>query len=418
MTIQILLLCAGINCIDDEFQVKTSMKGGFFEDDQTYIMDENRTLEISLNWIGNWEQNYTFRLREEEPSRPIITGTKVPNGKGTYNCTTTMRIVVHRMLSPIKWVNTQVSGSWQVFKHFISIVVQYAQAPKIVFVNSDRRSPNEEGRYVYLENEELYLRCIGEGLVDSTLTWVDSNGDPLKNSQLIEIGHTMKNVSVKRLVVRPTSRDLLVSVQKNLTSFGCRVVSKSFHSGYDVTTWFNMTVVLKPNVTITASTNRSGRWKVLDGKSPNDDSPYRFLENEELFLKCFGEGLVNSTLTWVDSNGDPVESSEVIEIGPQLKSMKYADFRSYPTSRDLSVTLQREIKTFGCRIVTISNQSNYDVTTWFDMAVAWKPNVTLIVDKSTCDQVTFQCLNDIDTSDEVKFDLSFTAILELCFLRI
>ena len=179
-------------------------------------------------------------MPDEDPSQPNITWTKIPYGDGLYNCTATLRLVAHRKMAQLTWViNNSDNANIQTFAHTFVIVVQYAQAPEIVLVGTEGISSNDEDSYIYLENEELFLRCAGEGLVNSTLTWVNSSGDPVKSSEVIEIGPQTRNTSFGRYVV---NRDLHVTVQKEMKSFGCRMVSTSFQSGYDVTTWVNMTV--------------------------------------------------------------------------------------------------------------------------------------------------------------------------------
>ena len=253
MTIQILLLCAGIKCYVRQFGtfVSDRVKGGFYDplEPRNYIVDENQTIEIFKEWIGDGLTNYTYEMPDGDPSQPNITWTKIFEDD-SYNCTVVLRLFAHRNMTSLIWNVTDPPDIHSTEYALQFIVVQYAQAPEIVLVDSDRRSPNDDDPYIYLENEELFLRCVGEGIVNYTLTWVDSNGDPVESSEVIEIGPQTRNTSFGRYVVQPTSRDLNLTVQKEMTSFGCRMVSTSFQSGYDVTTWFNMTVLSKPNATL------------------------------------------------------------------------------------------------------------------------------------------------------------------------
>ena len=73
-----------------------------------------------------------------------------------------------------------------------------------------------------------------------------------------------------------------------------------------------------------------------------------------------------------------------------------------------SYNIDAEFKYFaGCRMVSTTFQSGYDVTSWFNFKVEIGFNFTVIVDKSTYDQVTFYCLNSENKTDEVDFEIKF-----------
>ena len=123
-------------------------------------------------------------------------------------------------------------------------------------------------------------------------------------------------------------------------------------------------------------------------------------------LRCIGAGIRNFTLTWVDCNGYPIISNQLTVTGPQVK-LPRTETDYLLKGRDLNITVQKEMTSIGCRMVSTTFQSGYDVTSWFNFKVEIGSNFTVIVDKSTCDQVTFYCLNSENKTDEVDFKIRF-----------
>ena len=49
--VQLLLLCAGIGA--EEYPSSMVLKGGFYDVEGNYVMDENRTIEVVVTLVGN-----------------------------------------------------------------------------------------------------------------------------------------------------------------------------------------------------------------------------------------------------------------------------------------------------------------------------------------------------------------------------
>ena len=188
IAIQLLLLYAGTK--SEDYPTKLVPKGGFFISNGTYQVDENQIIDLVLTTIGKVETNITWKVPQE--FAPVVTCDRKKYKDGLDIITAAVKFVAHRSFDGVNLTYRNSIPEIDYDKHVFNISVQYAKAPEISIVVDGEVDPIGDRFYVYEENYPLSLRCIGAGIRNVTLTWVDCNGHPIISNQLTGPGPQVK----------------------------------------------------------------------------------------------------------------------------------------------------------------------------------------------------------------------------------
>ena len=248
--VQLLLLCAGIGA--EEYPSSMVLKGGFYDVEGNYAMDENRTVEVVVTLVGNEKKTKVVWTSDSgNLTEPNVSETRESqNGNKPYVITSTLRFVAHKKVGRMNLniENNEYGISLSGFRY----MAQSAKAPEITLNQQNGVSPNENITNRFTEKDELILSCVGGEMVDFTLTWVDSKGDPFESNQAT-IFSRQHNIEDTEEHIHSSKRSLRVLAMREMTSFGCRMEASNYQSHVsNVTSWFNFTVGSKPDVKLIA----------------------------------------------------------------------------------------------------------------------------------------------------------------------
>ena len=247
LALQLLLLCVATKA-EGPWSLKP--KGGFFYDEHTYIVMHGQPAEKAATFIGNskTEASWSFLQGALNPQPGNLTAaswseTSRPQGGDQPDIiTSTLRYTAHKDMGAIQLVLTHdeyfKENMNKLAKTVFLTVVQYG--PEISIMGENAEFVGHNDTYNFMEYEQISLRCYAEGLINTTIEWVDFDGNQIFPSQVTELG-PVTIIPEQPYQHFKTWQMLNVTAQREMTAFGCRMRTPNA-SAIDVTTWFDFKV--------------------------------------------------------------------------------------------------------------------------------------------------------------------------------
>lgn len=126
------------------------------------------------------------------------------------------------------------------------------------------------------------------------------------------------------------------------------------------------------------------------------------IDNQNVSLLCYGGGIENFTITWLDGKGLPVQSSNTVRIGDLVEHQPKEKHRS--GSRRLDFTVERGMTAFGCQLM--QKYVEYPLIKWFNFTV---PLTATVITQSTSStgycghNITLNCQTNVQNTKSIEY---------------
>ena len=140
-----------------------------------------------------------------------------------------------------------------------------------------------------------------------------------------------------------------------------------------------------------------GRVQVVNG--------FNYIEkNQKVSLLCQGDGIESFNITWLDSHGLPLQSSNAIQIGSLTKNKPSG--HQVSGTRRLKFTAERGSTAFGCQLT--KKYLGYPMVEWFNFSAPLTAKViakTAAGSKDVCGEVSskFTCQTNAERPEELDY---------------
>ena len=233
------------------------------------------------------------------------------------------------------------------------------------------------GAYHYLDNNKYFIHTN-----DTVEIVVSAEGDDKTRIEWdcmnIDGDEPDMNATTNITAPNEVQSTLTVAVTLNTKQISWLVFHPSLNE--PLRRYFNFTVLYpkSPIIELKVTSHTIDRVRLCNNC---------FWEGEPISLSCKGGAMPNYTITWLDSTGNPLESSE-FKIGEFNGEWNPNQVVPYG-ERTLEFVATRDLKSLGCEIV--SPYFDTPKIEWYTFRMVDHTNVTIVADHSICDQVTFTC---------------------------
>lgn len=263
LVVQLWLLCtiAKAHTFVNPFSLE--VRGGYFNNHDVYIMNVNETMELTITIKGYPEVIVKYHWKKTEgftnlPPLNVLKTRIHPSGNEPEITKWTVRVIAIYKSPTIAWELINDRYGLSSHYHKFAYYVQSPIPPTVGLLGGIEKFNTENGVHRIAEHERFSLNCYGGGLESYMLSWVDSTGHPVvdtETTELLQITTLAKNevINVKQQILNVTAR-------KGMKGFGCKMTAPLYGSRtYNAIDWFHFAVGYGYNAIITIDNQICGQ---------------------------------------------------------------------------------------------------------------------------------------------------------------
>lgn len=264
LVLQLLLMWPNIRCETEKNPSMTEWRGGYYNN-QFYVMEENKTLEGVVTFFGDFKTHIVWHFNNETENvfSPNVTTARIVQGENQPDIIkSTLRVMVKKHMGGIYWEAANNELGLIIEHQDLKLLVRSSAPSGIDILSDDNSLLQKDDIYFIYEDQVISINCYAKGLINYSLTWVDSTGQPVQSDETIRLGPLVNasHVFESETSVNITEQSLDFDPKRGMSAFGCKLTAPRPESlAYDVTHWFNFTVGSEPNVTLIADSSVCGK---------------------------------------------------------------------------------------------------------------------------------------------------------------